>query len=89
MFKKFLRSKIAAILGLSAFAFITLGGTTASAQITTTATTTTPGIPSTGMAGNTTTNLVILGSSALLMVAGVMYGRQSEHRRISMNHSMR
>ncbi len=53
------------------FAALLTAGTVANAQ--TTIATTTPTVPSTGQGGNMLVNILILGSSALIAVAGVTY----------------
>lgn len=65
-------------LGAAALAFLMTSGI-ASAQATTS--TTTPGTPNTGVGGSATINLILLGSTAAIALAGFAYlsrGRLTE-----------
>ncbi len=58
----------------------TASTTDMSGGVMTTTSVVTPGVPTTGMGGNTALNLTLLSGSALLIITGVWYSRRSPHQ---------
>lgn len=60
------------VIGTAAVAFLLFAGP-AAAQTTGTTSTSTPGTPNTGAGGSAAANLIILGSTAAIALAGLTY----------------
>lgn len=61
------------VIGTAAVAFLLLAGPAAAQTTTGTTSTSTPGTPNTGAGGSAAANLIILGSTAAIALAGLTY----------------